>query len=138
MRPIAPSFFTFTKEIAELRIDRATSPISSPVGAREHHRGFQAHGRERPVIVRASFGVEQCVAVLLMLRRNLGYLAAAEAQSRERGRLDGERLGGRVPLAGHVSFGHQTLLDRIDGLSAAPIEHEHQAGLAGLDHRGDL
>ena len=64
-------------------------------------------------------------------------VVGADADPRHRGRREGERLGRRVLLAGHVAHGHRPLLDPVDGLAGHAVQDEHPPRLADLGEGGD-
>src|SRR5262249_27302363 len=121
--------------------ERGTAPVGAAVGAWHIDRAVLALRRAD------DFGrrVDRAVVVLVddlfrcgfQLRGVVEEIFFCNTLLIERGRLAGNRLGRRVPLAGNFTLGHRTLFDREDRLTVRAIEYERICLLRHLRERLD-
>jgi hypothetical protein len=87
-------------------------------------------GRGVGAMVRDSAALEEfCVPLAagrLVGWSDVGKVIFREGQPRQGWRLEGKRLGRRVPLSRRVSFRHRALFHTVDRFSSFAIENEQE------------
>ena len=130
-------------ERAALGVDGRPAPGGAPDQAWHLHRAACTtgplidEGRRREEWPRDIPGQDR-FGFPAQLGGEINQIADGDPLLRERRRLGGKRLGGRVPLSGHITRCHRTLLDRPDRLAGHAVEHVGEALLADDRDRLDV